>query len=59
MVELKTSDHIQNKIKMQTPVEPPASFKAPIKDLKDMDDLCTLKIKKESQNWENMCTKDQ
>ena len=39
------SDHIQTKIKMPNPSqEPPASSKAKDEDLKDMDDLCTLKI---------------
>ena len=56
----KTSDHIQIKIKMQNPSqEPPASSKAPNEDLKDMDVLCTFKIKIESQNLENGCIKDQ
>ena len=42
----KTSDHIQIKIKMPNPSqEAPASLKAPIEDLKDMDVLCTFKIK--------------
>ena len=42
----KTSDHIQIKIKMPNPgQELPASFKAPSQDLKDMDVLCTYKIK--------------
>ena len=42
----KTSGHIQIKIKMPNPSqEPPASSKAPDKDLKDMDVLCTFKIK--------------
>ena len=50
----KTSDHIQIKIKMPNPSqEPPASSKAPNQDLNDMDVLCTLKIKIESQNLEN------
>ena len=45
----KTSDHIQIKIKMPNPSqEPPASSKAPNDDLKDMDVLCTFKIKIES-----------
>merc|ERR1711954_417360 len=56
----KTSDHIQINIRMPNPSqEPPASFKAPNKDLKDMDVLCTFKIKIESQNLEYMCTRDQ
>ena len=45
----KTSDHTQ--IKIKTPnfsQEPPASSKSPIQDLKDMDDLCSFKIKIES-----------
>ena len=36
---------------MQNPSqEPPAPIKAPNMDLKDMDVLCTFKIKIESQN---------
>ena len=50
MVVSKTSDPIQTKIKMQNPIQaPPVSYKAPIKDLKDMDVLCTFKIKIESK----------
>ena len=50
----KTSDHIQIKIKMPNPnQEPPASYKAPNEDLKDMDVLCTFKIKIESQNLDH------
>ena len=42
----KTSDHIPIKIKMLNPSEePPVSSKAPNDDLKDMDVLCTFKIK--------------
>ena len=42
----KSSDHIQIKIKMPNPIqEPPVSSKAPNEDLKDMDALCTFKIK--------------
>ena len=37
----------------------PASSKAPNHDLKDMDVLCSFKIKIESQNLEYGCTKDQ
>ena len=37
--------------------EPPASSKAPNKDLKDMDVLCTLEINKESQNFDHGCFK--
>ena len=58
MVVSKTCDHIQIKIKIATPSqEPPASSKAPSQDLKDMDDLCTFKIKIESQKLENGCNK--
>ena len=50
-ISSKTSDHIQIKIKMPNPSqEPPASSKAPNEDLKDMDVLCTFKIKIQSQN---------
>ena len=46
----KTSDPIQNKIKMPNPSqEPPAPTN---QDLKDMDILCTFKMKIESQNLE-------
>merc|ERR1711954_513899 len=56
----KTSEHIQINIRMPNPSqEPPASSKAPNQDLKDMDVLCTFKIKIESQNSEYGCTKDQ
>ena len=49
----KKTDHIQIKIKMQNPSqEPPLPIKAPNQDLKDMDVLCTFKIKIESQNLE-------
>ena len=42
----QTSDHIQINIRMPNPSqEPPASSKAPNEDLKDMDVLCTFKIK--------------
>ena len=56
----KTSDHIQIKIKMPKPNhEPPASSKAQNQDLKDIDVLCTFKIKIESQNLDHGCIKDQ
>ena len=56
----KTSDHIQIEIKMLNPSqEPPASSKTPNQDLKDMDVLCTFKIKIESQNSDHGCIKDQ
>merc|ERR1712081_12845 len=48
-----TSNHIQVKINIFNPnQEPPAPSKAPNEDLKDMDVLCTFKIKIESQNSE-------
>ena len=54
----KTSDHIQIKIMMPNPSqEPPVSSKAPNKDLKDMNVLCTFKIKTESQSLECGCKK--
>ena len=56
----KTSDYIQIKIKMPNPSqEPPASSKAPNEDLKDMDVLCTFKIKIESKNLDHGYIKDQ
>ena len=55
-----TSDNIQIKIKMPNPSqEPPASSKAPNQDLKDMNVLCTFKIKIESHNLDQGCIKDQ
>ena len=57
MVVSKTSDHIQIKIKM--PQEPPAYSKAPNEDFKDMDGLCTFKIKVESLNLGHGCIRDQ
>ena len=51
----KASDHIQSMIKMPNPSqEPPAPSKAPNEDLKDMDVLCTFKIKIESQSWDQL-----
>ena len=51
MVVSKTSDHILYKIKILNPSqEPPASSEAPIEDLQDIDVLCILKIKIESQD---------
>ena len=56
----KTSDHIQIKIKMPNPIqEPPVFSKTPNEDLKDMDVLCTLKIKIQSQNSDYGYIKDQ
>ena len=47
------------KIKMPNPSqETPASSQAPNDDLKDMEVLCTFKIKKESQNSDQGCIKD-
>ena len=39
--------------------EHPVSSKAPNQDLKDMDVLCTFKIKTEGQNSDDGCLKDQ
>ena len=56
----KNNDHIQIKIKVPNPSqEPPASSKAPNEYLKDVDVLCTFKIKIESQNLDHGCIKDQ
>ena len=56
----KTRDHIQIKIKMPNPSqEPPVSYKAPNEDLKDMDVLCTFKIKMGSQNSGHWYSNDQ
>ena len=56
----KTNNHIQIKIKMPNPTqEPPASSKAPNEDLKDMDVLCTFKIKIETQKSNQGYMKDQ
>ena len=55
----KTSDHIQINIRMPNPSqEPRASSKAPNEDLKDMDVLCTFKIKRESHNSKHGSIKD-
>ena len=55
-----TSDHNIIKIKMANPSqEPPASSKAPNEDFKDMDVLCTFKIKIESPNSDQECFQDQ
>ena len=56
----KTSDHIKIKFNILNPsLEPAVSSKAPNEDLKDMDVLCTFKIKIERQNSEYGCLKDQ
>ena len=55
----KTINHIHIKIKMPNPSqEPLSSSKALNEDLKEMDVLCTLKIKIESQNLDPECIKD-
>ena len=55
----KIIEHIQIKIRVQNPSqEPPASSKCPNENLKDIDVLCTFKIKIEKQNLEHSCTKD-
>ena len=56
----KTSDHIQIQIKIPNfSQKPPASSRVPNQDSNDMDLLCTLKLKVESQNFEYSYTKDQ
>ena len=48
----KASDHIKIKIKIpSTSQKTQASLKASNEDLKDMDVLCTFKIKLKSQLW--------
>ena len=50
----KTSDHIQTKIKMpHLNQDPPASFKSPNEDLKDIDILGTFEIDRELK-YQNM-----
>ena len=47
----ETSNYIQIKIKMPMPSqEPPVSSKAPNEDLKDINVLCTFKIRIEKLN---------
>ena len=56
----KTSDQFQIKIKiLNSSQEPSASSKAQKEELKNMDVLCTLKFKIESQNLDHGCIKDQ
>ena len=56
----KTSDHIQIKMEMPKPSQKsPASSKVQNKDVKDMDNLCTLEIKIHQQHFELGCMKDQ
>ena len=60
MAVSKTCDDILFKIKTPNPSqESPASSKAQNQDLKEMDVLCTFKIKKESLNLDHECIKDQ
>ena len=60
IVVSKTSDHIKIKIKMPNPSqEPPVSSKATNEDLKDIDVLCTIKIKIESKKSDHRYIKDQ
>ena len=55
----KFGDHIEINIKMQKPSqEHPASSRAPNKDVKDMDVLCTFRINIESHNLDPLFTKD-
>ena len=55
----KTIDHIQIKIKVPHPSQqPPASFEAPNQDFKDVDGLCTFKMKIENKNAEYGYIKD-
>ena len=50
----KTNDYIQIKIKMPNPSqEPTMSSNAPNQDLKDLNDLCTFKIKMRAK-FQNM-----
>ena len=52
----KISDHIQIKIKIPNPSwKLPTSSKALNQDTKDMDFLCTFKIKMRSQRSEDVC----
>ena len=54
------SDHIHIKIKMPNPSqEAPVSSKVSTKDWKDMDILCTFKMKKGSKNLDHGCIRDQ
>ena len=56
----KTSDHMQIRIRMSNPSqEPPAFCKAPSQDLEDMDVLCAIKIKIESQKLDHGSIEEQ
>ena len=60
MAVSKTSDHIQIKIKMLNPSqEPPALTKALNQDSKDINNLCTFKIKVQSKDLDYEYIKDQ
>ena len=59
-IVINFKNHIQIKIEIPNPSqEPQASFKTSFQDLKDMDVLCTFKMKIERQNLEHWCAKDQ
>ena len=54
------TEHIQIKIKMlNSSLEPPDSSKAPNEEFRDMNVLCTFKIKTESKNSDHGCIKSQ
>ena len=56
----KTNNHFYIKIQMPNPSqEPLASSRAPNRGLKDMDVLCTFKMRIQSENKKKMCIKDQ
>ena len=60
MGALRTSYYIQIKLKMPNPSQkPPASSKVLNDELKDIDVLCTFKIKVEHQNLDHGCIKAQ
>ena len=57
---MKAQYYIQINIKMLNPSqEPPTPTKAPTQDFKDVDDLCSFKMKIECQNLEYEYIKDQ
>ena len=56
----KVPDHIKIKTRKPNPnQEPPATPNSPIQDVKDINVLCTFKIKIASQNLDHWCIKDQ
>ena len=55
----KTSDHIQMMIKIPNPSQEPPASSIPNQGLKDMDFLCTFKIKSEGQDLDHGCIKDE